>query len=247
MCGIHLRGVHAAYTNERGQQLVAMFRAGTPAHVAARAVGISDRTLTTWLRRGHAGVEPYASLGAALERARAEGEVRQVAQIASAAAGGEQKPGDWRASAWLLDRNRFEEGSQPLETMPIAEAAAVRARAEAVATLATLGEDPVQSEGAIERYAAAVAAWTVLEATWQHQGSPATAPGGATGTAPVAHPLLNLIAQARKEAASLATLLGLDPLGRMRISRQLGAGRPMGAESSPDRAGPPRRRLRAVE
>lgn len=246
LCHLHLRGMHTAYTPERGQELVAMFRAGTSSGVAARAVGVSERTLNNWIQRGARGVAPYADLAHQLRRARAQGEVRQVAQIATAAAGDKEKPGDWRASAWLIDRNRFDEGTEPLDVGPIARAATLKAREEAAMTLQSLGEQVELSSGAVDRYAAAVAAWAVLEAQWEHAGSPSTAPGGSTGTAPVAHPLLGLIAQARKEAAQLATLLGLDPLGRMRISRQLGAGRPMGAESSPDRTGPPRRRLRAV-
>lgn len=238
---MHLHGTQQAYTKERAGQLIAMLRAGTHAEVAARAVGISGRTLREWMRRGALGHEPYAELRAALERARAEGEVRQLASIATAASG------DWRASAWLL-RRFGEEEAEPFDVTPIAQAAGDRARAEAEATLAMLGEPVELSAGAVDRYVAAVTAWAAIEAQWEHAGRPATALGGATGTAQVPHPLLAQIAVARREASQLATLLGMDPLGRMKLSRHIGAGRPPGAASAPDRAaGPPRRRLRAVE
>jgi hypothetical protein len=100
----------------------------------------------------------------------------------------------------------------------------------------------------VSRYAAAVGVWASLEAQWEHTGRPAIAPGGATGSAPVPHPLLAQIALARREAATLGSLLGMDPMGRMKLSRHIGAGRPPGAASAADRTGgPPRRRLRAVE
>jgi hypothetical protein len=235
-------------TPDRADQNVAMLRAGTPANTAARAAGISERTLRVWIARGIRGDEIYRQFREQLEQAKAQGEVRQVAQIAAAAAN-KEKP-DWRASAWLLDRGRFGgDTAEPLDPDPIAQAAADDARDEARVTLLSLGEDPALSRGAVERYAASMAVCAVLDAQWKHLGSPSTAPGGSTGTAPVPHPLLGMIAQARKEAGAHATLLGLDPLGRMRISRQLTSGRPQGAESAPDRVAPvgiPRRTLRVV-
>jgi phage terminase small subunit len=200
--------------------------------------------LEVWIQRGRQGRPPYAEFVERVDRARAEAEVRQVSLIAGAAAE------DWRAATYLLDRRiRTEDPVGPLDTRELANRAAEMARAEATSALEALGEPVEHSLGAIERYATAVAAWRSLEAHWEHLGRPGTAPGGATGTVPVAHPLLTQIAVARKEASQLGGLLGLDPLGRWKLARRIsGQGRPAGAASAPDRVGvdPPRRRLRSV-
>src|SRR5437660_537342 len=84
--------------------------------------------------------------------------------------------------------------------------------------------------------------------TMLRAGNTVIASARAVGSAQVPHPVVAQIALARREAAELATLLGLDPTGRLRLARHIGAGRPPGAASAADRvAGPPRRRLRAVE
>lgn len=246
VCGPHLRRTHGAFSADRVERLVGLLRAGNTRKAAARAAGLSRTTIDAWMRLGAQGEEPYASFRSRVEAARAEGEARQVTQIATAAAE------DWRAGAYLLER-RFgaddDDGREPLNVVAIANAAGDQARAEAQATLTALGEPVEMSAGAVDRYAAAVAAWASLEAQWEHAGRPGVALGGATGTAQVPHPLLAQIALARREAAQLASLLGMDPTGRMKLSRHVGAGRPPGAASAPDRAaaGPPRRRLRAVE
>jgi P27 family predicted phage terminase small subunit len=126
-------------------------------------------------------------------------------------------------------------------------AAARAAWQEAVATLAEIGEAPELSRGALDRYARAVGVWRQLERDWVKLGRPALALGGATGKVEVPHPLLGQIALARREAATLGGLLGLDPQGRRKLSRRVGAGRPPGAASAPDRAAPPRRVLRSVQ
>jgi len=54
------------------------------------------------------------------------------------------------------------------------------------------------------------------------------------------------LAAARKQAAELGSLLGLDPQARRRLSRRVGAGRPPGAASAADRSAPTRRKLRSV-
>ena len=243
MCTTHLRGQKQALTQSRIDQLVLMLRAGTSQTVAARAAGMSDRTMRTWILKGRQGDPAYKELSERLERARAEGEVKQVARIATAA------KEDWRAGAWLLERKFREEHGEPIDVSPVFEAAQAGARVEAEATLSSCGESLEMNAGAIDRYAESVGVWAVLKAQWEHAGRPGTAPGGATGTAPVPHPLIAQLTAARREAATLASALGLDPVGRMRLARHLVAGRPPGAASAPDRAvtGPPRRRLRAVE
>jgi P27 family predicted phage terminase small subunit len=117
---------------------------------------------------------------------------------------------------------------------------------EAVATLEAIGEDATLSRGAIERYALAVGAWRELERAWLDAGRPSTTLGGSTGSVEVPHPLVAQLAQARAHAAELGDRLGLDPQARRRLARRTGAGRPAGAASAPDRAAPPRRRLKAV-
>jgi len=117
---------------------------------------------------------------------------------------------------------------------------------EAVSTLEQLGEDAELSRGALDRYAFAVSAWRELERQWVEAGRPATSFGGSTGSVEVPHPLVGQLAQARSHAADLGERLGLDPQGRRKLSRRAGAGRPPGAASAPDRAAPPRRRLKAV-
>lgn len=248
LCGPHLRRSHAAFSAERVDRLVALLQAGNTPTAATRAAGLSRRTYDSWMRLGAAGEEPYASFRARVETAHSEGEARQVTQIASAS------KDDWRAGAWLLDR-RFggddDDSSEPLDVTAVATAAEAAARAEAEATLEAIGEVVSLSAGAVARYAAAVGAWAALEAQWKHAGRPGTALGGATGTAQVPHPLIAQIAVARREAAQLGAALGLDPLGRWKMQRRTGAGRPAGAASAPDRSTPvepgrPGRTLRAV-
>ena len=245
-CGTHLRATHAAYTPELAEQLVSLLRAGNHIAAAARAVGISEQTFRVWMRRGGAGDNPYVGFRERVEHARGQAEVRHVTQVAQAASE------DWRAATWMLERQlrqAADDDAEPIDTAALAELAEAGARAEAEATLQAIGEEVELSVGAIDRYALAVASWRTLEAQWAQLGRPATTLGGATGTAQVPHPLIAQVAVARREAALLGGVLGLDPRGRHVLSRRVGAGRPAGAASAPDRvaAAPPRRQLRAVE
>lgn len=231
-----------------GERLVAMLRGGVTVKVATEAVGINRATFGDWMRRGLRGRPadaPYREFRARVEQARATAEVRHVTQVATAA--GE----DWRAATWMIERQlrQLEDETEPIDTAQLAADAEAAARAEAQATLEAIGEPLELSTGAVDRYALAVAGWRTLEAQWAQLGRPATTLGGATGTAQVPHPLIAQIAVARREAALLGGMLGLDPRGRHVLSRRVGAGRPPGAASAPDRvaAAPPRRQLRAVE
>ena len=87
-----------------------------------------------------------------------------------------------------------------------------------------------------ERYGAAVARRARIEREWEELGSPVTALGGATGRALVPHPLVRML----QEADTLC-----DRLART-LQRRAAAGRPPGAVSAPDRAAPPRVKLRKV-
>jgi transposase len=81
-----------------------MLRAGNYINVACMAVGVSKATLYNWLGRD----EPeYRAFAERIDKARAEGEARHVALIAKAAAD------DWRASAWLLERQHPDRWGKP--------------------------------------------------------------------------------------------------------------------------------------
>jgi hypothetical protein len=88
-------------SDELADTLVSMLRAGNYVGVATQAARISRATFGVWMRRGESSRpedEPYRLLRERVEQARAEGEVRNVAQIARAAAE------SWQAAAWLLER-----------------------------------------------------------------------------------------------------------------------------------------------
>ena len=89
----------------------------------------------------------------------------------------------------------------------------------------------VTAEEVQERYAAAVERRALAERAWIELGRPLLAEGGATGRAPVPHPLVTML----KELDVLC-----DRLGKSVKARD--AGRPVGAASAPDRE-PPRVRL----
>lgn len=94
-------GKPSLLTEELADQVVTMLRSGTLPRVACEAVGIDIRTLQRWLERGRSGRErdkAYREFTERVGRARAEAEARAVAQIARAASE------DWRAAAWLLER-----------------------------------------------------------------------------------------------------------------------------------------------
>jgi Phage terminase, small subunit len=129
----------------------------------------------------------------------------------------------------------------------LADEVAGQARAEAMATLVAMGEEPERSTGAIDRYATAMVAWKKLEAEWVRRGRPCLTFGGATGHSPVAHPLIAQIIATRREAAEFGAALGLDPASRLRLSRSTRGGRPAGAASAADRVMPPMRTLRGLK
>jgi hypothetical protein len=75
-------------------------RCGAPNRVACAAAGIGERTFYRWEER--AGERPgseYASFAEKLARARQEGVTARLALVQKAAVR------DWRAAAWLLERD----------------------------------------------------------------------------------------------------------------------------------------------
>jgi transposase len=92
------RGRPTKLTTERRDDLILLLAAGASTARAARCVGVSERSVTSWLRDG---------LAERVRLARASGpeatdaltEARMVVALARAAA-----LGDWRAGAWMLER-----------------------------------------------------------------------------------------------------------------------------------------------
>lgn len=89
-----------------------MIQAGNFLETAAAYVGISVSTLRDWIRRGEREAqrlstknaksnkteEPYLEFSAAIKKAQAEGEIRDVLLIGNAAREA------WQAAAWRLER-----------------------------------------------------------------------------------------------------------------------------------------------
>ena len=119
LCAAHLglaRGPDPTLSRELIETLVSMLRVGNLPAVAARAAGISRATLYRWLddARKPRASELHVELSERVAKARAEGQVRLVAEIANAAST------DWRAAAWLLARGYPEEWAQDAARIEIA-------------------------------------------------------------------------------------------------------------------------------
>jgi hypothetical protein len=108
LCVSHVgvNGRKSKLSDELTSELVLMLRAGNYVVTACAAVGISRRTFEMWCGRG----EPeYQTFRKRVEKARAEGEARNVAAIARAATK------DWHAAAWLLERQHPERWARPTQ------------------------------------------------------------------------------------------------------------------------------------
>ena len=105
LCAFHVQrvGRRTLLEPELIERLEAMLKAGNYITVALRAVGIGGATFRDWMRRGRSSTAPgdelYRELVERVDVARAEGEIRNVAQIASAARD------NWQAAAWILERS----------------------------------------------------------------------------------------------------------------------------------------------
>jgi hypothetical protein len=105
LCAFHLgkAGRKTLLEPDVIDRLEQMLKAGNYIEVACRAVGVPGRTLREWMQRGRRsdapGDELYRELVERVETALAEGEVRNVAQIAQAARD------NWQAAAWILERS----------------------------------------------------------------------------------------------------------------------------------------------
>ena len=87
-------------TLEVQMKICEYIKAGSYPEAAALAAGISRRSIRRWLERGEKSRSgPYHDLVLAIGRARAIAQVANAAVVSKAA-----KAGDWRASAFLLER-----------------------------------------------------------------------------------------------------------------------------------------------
>jgi len=97
----HAGGRPTKLTEDNVAKMLSAIRCGAPKSTAAKAVGIAPRTLRMWLQRAK---EPDAppelrDLKERLDRAREEGITARLATIQKAS------QEDWRAAAWLLERD----------------------------------------------------------------------------------------------------------------------------------------------
>lgn len=87
-------------TSDVQQKLCDAIRAGNYLATAAAFAGVSESTLHNWLKRGaNEAKGRHHDLAAAVEKAMADAEARDVALISKAAA-----DGTWQAAAWRLER-----------------------------------------------------------------------------------------------------------------------------------------------
>lgn len=105
--GVARVGRKTKLTRQTADRILAILRAGGYDETACAAAGISRQCFWDWLRRGAAGEAPYNVFADEVQRARAEGESRNVMLIASAA------QNNWQAAAWLLERRHPERWARP--------------------------------------------------------------------------------------------------------------------------------------
>lgn len=91
-------------------KIVSLLRAGGYVEAAAQAAGISPSTFHDWMARGERtgkADKPYRDFKAAVDQARAEAESMHLALVSRAARD------DWRAAAWLLERQHPDRWGKP--------------------------------------------------------------------------------------------------------------------------------------
>lgn len=88
------------FTPEVTSKILTAIRAGNYVETAAAWAGVNKQTIYDWLRQGAAQEDgPFREFSDAVGEALAHAEVADLSQIGEAA-----KRGDWRASAWRLER-----------------------------------------------------------------------------------------------------------------------------------------------
>jgi hypothetical protein len=94
------------------QALLKWLRAGLPIDTAARLADLSPDTVMRWRAKSTQRVRGYITLEADIQKALAEGEAVHLARIAEAG------KTNWRASAWLLERQHPEKWGPPSPLVP---------------------------------------------------------------------------------------------------------------------------------
>jgi hypothetical protein len=107
-------------TEELVVRVVQAVAAGSYLNVAIAAAGVPQSTFYDWWRRGDPERDDPAEIAfrgmrMRVERARAEGETRNVAIIAGAAQGDRAReiPPNWQAAAWMLERSYPDRWARP--------------------------------------------------------------------------------------------------------------------------------------
>jgi hypothetical protein len=112
----------------------------------------------------------------------------------------------------------------------------IDARARAAAAIPESERD--RCSGAIDLYARAVDLVDRLEVEWEKIGFPLLTLGGATGAADVPHPVVKMLAEARRDVLRFGQALGLDPVSATRTTKRAPGGQ-TGQQTAADRAAPP--------
>jgi hypothetical protein len=96
------RQARSKLTPELQEKILLHLRVGAYVETAAACAGIHKDTFYEWMKKGARGMAPYAAFAAAVNKAVAESESRDLATILKAA------QSQWQAAAWRLER-RFPE------------------------------------------------------------------------------------------------------------------------------------------
>jgi transposase-like protein len=96
-------------TPEAAAIILKGIREGAPYRYACAYAGVSDSTFREWRRRAaddeRQGIDSaYTAFEAEVRKAESEAILARMSIINKAAKGSENKPGDWKAAAWLLER-----------------------------------------------------------------------------------------------------------------------------------------------
>jgi hypothetical protein len=113
LCVAHIGRVRntPTMTGEIVERIVRAVGAGSYLAVAIASAGVPQATFYGWWKRGADGGAPgdavFREMRQRVERARAEGEVRNVGLIAGAA------QESWQAAAWMLERSYPDRWARP--------------------------------------------------------------------------------------------------------------------------------------
>ena len=119
-------------TPERQQLIIEYLRGANYASTACAAAGIAEDTFYTWLEKGREGRKGYSEFADAVKKAQAEAEMLHVNRIVKAGLAEQYvlerraitkkdgsteeivkyKAPEWTASAWILERTRWERFGQ---------------------------------------------------------------------------------------------------------------------------------------